>query len=687
MHILKNKKYLAISFALLVCIVIAISALGIYALVTSYYRYTDTHYRLEEKAIILEANANLIAVHRAMKDVALSRSEYQLNNALEDVKRNSDQYLANMQYIQINYPGDAKVVQVILDAYIYWGDIRASVIQYARDGVSDKAAEVTRTIGAQQVKNIQDNQQYLIDLISKKIDAYYEKMKKEIRSSIFLLLCFSIVAIALIVFRAILTTQRISRFERTLFDEKQNLHVTLHAIGDGVIVTDTSQTVQMMNVIAEDMTGWKQADAIGKPFLEVFQVSHENPSIAIKNPVQEALETDSICELSNHAILASKDGTKRHVADSAAPIRDQEGVTYGVVMVFRDVTEKKHHLDEIRHLSFHDALTGLYNRAYFELQMQRLEADTSYLPISMIIGDVNGLKLLNDVYGHAAGDELLKRMAVILCNCCTEGHIVTRWGGDEFAIILQNTTNQQAMAICQNIRKSCVAENFEPIEMSIALGCATQYDETTSLRAVLKDAEDRMYSLKLLEGKTMRGKLLNSLQKSLSERSCETAEHAERMMKLVYKLEKKLALTPHEMEEMQLLTVLHDIGKIGIPDSILNKPSALNKEEWYEMKKHPEIGYRIARATYELSYVAELILTHHERWDGKGYPQGLKGEAIPRMSRLLAIIDCFDAITNNRPFKKAASYQEALEEVKKCAGTQFDPNLAQAFIDALEQDV
>jgi HD-GYP domain-containing protein (c-di-GMP phosphodiesterase class II) len=129
--------------------------------------------------------------------------------------------------------------------------------------------------------------------------------------------------------------------------------------------------------------------------------------------------------------------------------------------------------------------------------------------------------------------------------------------------------------------------------------------------------------------------------------------------------------------------MLHDIGKIGIDNSILNKPGKLSKNEWEIMKKHSEIGYRIAMSSPELEPIAEYILAHHERWDGNGYPQGLKGEEIPLLSRILAVVDSYDAMTEDRVYRKAMTHQAAIEEIKKNAGTQFDPNIAQIFIDSL----
>jgi len=470
--------------------------------------------------------------------------------------------------------------------------------------------------------------------------------------------------------------------EELIYQEKERLQITFNSIGDGVITTDINKKVMMLNVVAEQFTGWNNENAIGQPFNKVFDITSAITGDKAKDPVDEVLQKDKICELENHTILTARDGTNRHIADSAAPIKDKNGKTTGVVMVFRDVTEKKLNMEKITYLSYHDSLTGLYNRAYFEKQLDFLDT-TEMLPISIIIGDVNGLKLLNDVYGHKSGDELLASMARILKENCNKDDVIARWGGDEFAIILPKTSNDEVNNILSKIKISCEKEHYEPILLSISLGASTKTNVDMDLNIVLKDAEDRMYTHKLVEGKSARSTIISSLQKTLYERSCETEEHANRMSQLSYKIGIEINLTQYEMDEMKLLMLLHDVGKIGIPDSILNKPEKLSIEEWYEMKKHPEIGYRIAQSTSELSHIAELILTHHERWDGTGYPLKLVGEQIPKLSRILAIIDTYDVMTHSRPYRKAVSQEEAIQEIIQWSGTQFDPTYVTAFLNII----
>ena len=189
-----------------------------------------------------------------------------------------------------------------------------------------------------------------------------------------------------------------------------------------------------------------------------------------------------------------------------------------------------------------------------------------------------------------------------------------------------------------------------------------------------------MYRDKLLQSRSLHSSIISSMKTTLFEKSQETEEHAQRMIKLSRAIGKKMKLKDEQLNELELLSSLHDIGKIGIPDAILNKPGKLTKEEWVEMKKHPSVGYRIAKSSHELASISEYILYHHERWDGKGYPNGLKEEEIPLLSRILAVGDAYDAMTEDRSYRKAMTKEAAIEEIRTNMGKQFDPNITQIFI-------
>ena len=346
--------------------------------------------------------------------------------------------------------------------------------------------------------------------------------------------------------------------------------------------------------------------------------------------------------------------------------------------------ERVYYQEELKYKAFHDRLTDLYNRRFFEMEMQRLDVNRQ-LPLSIIMADVNGLKIINDSYGHEKGDELLVKTAEILKTVLKEEDILARQGGDEFAILLPNINNKQVNKIIKRIKNKVKMKNKDrDIPISLTMGSATKENPEQNIYNILQIADDNMYQNKLSESRSSKSDIVYSLLNTLSAKSSETKKHAIRMTKLAFNFGEKLNLSNSELNKLSLLTTLHDIGKTSISEEILNKPGDLNKEEWELMKKHPEQGYKIALASEQFDLIAEEILAHHEHWDGSGYPNGLKGEEIPFLARILSIIDAFDVMTSDRPYSKAISKEEAITEIKDCAGSQFAPELAEKFVEMMK---
>jgi len=343
--------------------------------------------------------------------------------------------------------------------------------------------------------------------------------------------------------------------------------------------------------------------------------------------------------------------------------------------------ERKRTEERIKHLSFHDSLTGLYNRAYFEEELKRMN-NPRYHPLSIISLDINGLKVINDTFGHDQGDKLLQHLTSLLTSISRKGDIIARVGGDEFAILLPSTSSQVALDFCQRIRKVCLKDDIEPayLKVNLALGHVTQEGEYKDINTLLKEVDQNMYRDKLFSAKSREKHLLDSFSMILAERDSHTEDHAKRLQELALALGKRVGLTEYQLNNLKLLALLHDIGKIGIPDNILFKTYTLTPSEWEKMKAHPQIGYRMAKNIPDFATIAHEILYHHEHWDGSGYPEGLKGEEIPLLSRIISIVDAYDVMQSRRPYKGAVSKAKALEEVKRYAGTQFDPQLVEIFL-------
>ncbi|MEL7567761.1 MAG: diguanylate cyclase, partial [Dehalobacterium sp.] len=420
--------------------------------------------------------------------------------------------------------------------------------------------------------------------------------------------------------------------------------------------------------------------ALGQPFSKIINIIDEKTHKRTSNPIEKVLKTGISIKLAKHRSLITKEGIERPISDMATPFKDSKGNIKGVVFVFRDVFKERMKKEAIIYLSYHDRLTGLYNRAFFEEEAERLDTERQ-LPISLIMGDVNGLKMTNDVYGHRKGDQLLIAIAKILKDSCRGEDLIARWGGDEFVILLPQTPGIIADEICKRIRKACNKVSLENHTLSISLGFSTKEKASENLMNVLQKAEDYMYKRKLLESKSMRTSIITSMKKTLHEKSHETEEHIDTLNVLTKKIGCILGLSENELNDLEVLSMLHDIGKVAINDSILMKPHELTDEEWIEIKKHPAIGYRIAQSAPELAQIAEYILSHHERWDGKGYPQGLMGESIPLLARILSVVDAYDTMLKDRPYRRALTHSEAKEELIRNAGKQFDPQIVKLFIE------
>jgi len=350
--------------------------------------------------------------------------------------------------------------------------------------------------------------------------------------------------------------------------------------------------------------------------------------------------------------------------------------------------QQKDYQKKLSYISLHDHLTGLYNRNYYDDVLERFSMGRDF-PLTFISADLDNLKLINDTMGHHKGDELLKVCAQIMGKSLRSSDILCRIGGDEFVAILPQTDEEAGEKILARIVSEVELYNQNikgPLFLGVSMGCATAKNDNIALIEKVKEASDLMYRDKLHHGIGTTHQIINSLIAMLGERDFVTEGHARRLEKLSLKMGEELSLSQKQNSNLSLLARIHDLGKVGIPDHILFKKGPLNDREWEIMKQHSEKGYRIALSSSELSEVADLILKHHEHWDGSGYPLGINGEEIPLECRILAIIDAYDAMVYDRPYRNALNSDQAIKELKKNSGTQFDPELVDIFVSIIEKD-
>lgn len=357
---------------------------------------------------------------------------------------------------------------------------------------------------------------------------------------------------------------------------------------------------------------------------------------------------------------------------------DSLGKPIKVLGVIRDITELKEKEEELMHLSYHDSLTGLYNRRYYEEQLIKLDVPQN-LPLTVVMSDINGLKLINDAFGHTAGDKLLSSAAKLISDCSRESDLVARIGGDEFVILLPNTSGAEAEALIDKINQKAKEIKIESIALSISFGFKTKKDINEDIYETYRTAEDLMYRVKLIEIPSMRGGAISTILNTLNEKDKSSEIHSRTVSSISERLATAFGMDRQEVNEVKTAGLLHDIGKIIIPISIITKKGKLTVEEYELIKGHPEIGFRILNSTHDMRNISKIVLNHHERWDGFGYPRGISSDDIPIQSRIIAIADAFDAMTSERTYRKVLSNAEALEEIITNAGTQFDPVLAQVF--------
>lgn len=382
----------------------------------------------------------------------------------------------------------------------------------------------------------------------------------------------------------------------------------------------------------------------------------------------------------NHFRMRCQDGTYRWIWSRGHFVRDDQGNPKDIVVgTHIDITEQKEKQDEIEHISFHDFMTQIPNRRYFQERLEHYD-HSDYYPIGILMMDFNGLKVINDAFGHHTGNVALKQVAAILKKRVTPPSVYARIGGDEFAVIFPQAKQAQIDGFIETFNRDISQTDIEGIHYSLAIGSGMKTSVDEEIKDILILAENRMYKNKVLEGSSIRNKAIMSILTTLTDKYKEEKVHSERVSRYCRLMGQAMKLKPDDIKELELAGLFHDIGKISIPDHILSKPGRLDEKEWDIMREHTINGYQILRAADEYSDLALYALTHHERYDGKGYPNGLSGHSIPLFSRIIGVVDAYEAMTSDRPYRKALKIDDAILELKRNKDTQFDGQIVDTFI-------
>jgi PAS domain S-box-containing protein/diguanylate cyclase (GGDEF)-like protein len=476
--------------------------------------------------------------------------------------------------------------------------------------------------------------------------------------------------------------------QKQLRDNNLNIKIAerkFHSIFDqakiGIGYTDFTGKFMDMNQMFCDTSGYTIEELRQLSLMDLIYQDNDSKDMDLLHQLKRN-------EIQNFTIderLVKKDGLLRWVNLTISLMEIEKDKDDYIMCAIVDIDDRKKAEELMLYLNMHDQQTDMFNRRYFEDKIQELDILPNH-PLAVILINCNGLKIINDAYGYKTGDIMLKKVAGILNKNYDDCSLQARISGSEFALVYTRTNNEKAAEIVLSLRKAFLDESVENIHLSITAGYAIKENELDDILETFKLAENRLSKENLIDKTSMASRTIDIIMNSLFEKNSREMLHSKRVSQLCEFIAGHLHLEESEINKIKIAGLMHDIGKIGINDTVLNKIGKLTTDEWEEIKRHSEVGYRILSSANEFSEIADYILSHHERWDGNGYPRGLKGEQIHLYSRIISIADAFDAMTSERTYRGALSIREAIDEIKRNSGTQFDPHIAEVFVAALLEE-
>lgn len=463
--------------------------------------------------------------------------------------------------------------------------------------------------------------------------------------------------------------------------EKDFLNTVLVTIEDGILVLDEAGFIRMTNHAALSILKKAEVELIDQPHIRVLNLTDKNGIRYQENLIDQTIRSNHSAPRRESYLVAGEDLIL--IEESASPIKDQNNQLNGIVYIFRDITETMIRQKEIEFLSYHDQLTGLYNRRCFEEESQKLVEEKRF-PISIIVSDLNALKLTNDAFGHLVGDQLIVSYSNVLKNVFREEDLVYRIGGDEFAVLLPDTPEKEAINCIERVRKELEHVKVDQIPVTAAFGVGVVIENGNSLAEVFRRADEAMYKQKLTDYAQVKRAIINQIILANYETQPEKRneiKHCTTMMRNYMRWHK---MDQAISRKMLKLALVHDIGNITVQSEVLNKIETLTSSDWKEIKNHPVSGYHILKNIDQYADVAEYVLTHHEWYNGSGYPRGISGKKIPFESRLLAFVSDYAAMTTTRTYRDAFAKSEAVSILRNDRGRRYDPELLDDFLKFLE---